>query len=64
MARECVYCGTEYMNDEIKCDECRSMVKTKLNDRNYNRFIYYMGDKRYNNIDNVLESKRNKGINL
>jgi len=64
VARECVYCGTEYINGEIKCEECRGMTKIKINGRNYNQFIYYMGDERYNNIDNVLESKRNKGINL
>lgn len=58
MVRECVYCGTEYIDDEKYC-ECGGMIKMR-NDIAEDDFFYVVGGDKYNNIDNILENKRNR----
>lgn len=59
MTRECTYCGTEYIDYEKYC-ECGGMIKMIRRGRDFDNFTYMMGYEKYNNIDNLLESKRIK----
>lgn len=59
--KECSYCGREYFDGEKFC-ECGGVIMSyKLKEeKTQHGLTYWEGKKEYNNIDNILESKRKK----
>lgn len=62
MIRECNYCGMEYFDGELNCDECGGVIMSyKLKEEKTQQGLtYWQEKKKYNNVDNILESKRKK----
>ena len=58
---KCGDCGSRYSYQEYErlrwlCSKCRNVIENPYIDED---FYYYIDGNRFNNIDNILEDKRN-----